>query len=61
MRPARAAFAVAAFGLNPVVLFQSVASGHNDLLVALAVAGAFALVLARANCSPWPRSRSARS
>jgi alpha-1,6-mannosyltransferase len=44
--PARAAFAVAAFGLNPVVLFQSVASGHNDLLVALAVAGAFALVLA---------------
>ena len=45
--PSRAAFAVAAFGLNPVVLFQSVASGHNDLLVALAVAGAFALVLAR--------------
>ncbi len=44
--PARAAFAVAAFGMNPVVLFQSVASGHNDLLVALAVAGAFALVLA---------------
>ena len=28
---------------EPVVLFQSVASGHNDLLVALAVAGAFAL------------------
>lgn len=45
--PSRAAFAVAAFGLNPVVLFQSVASGHNDLLVALAVAGALALVLAR--------------
>ncbi len=44
--PSRAAFAVAAFGMNPVVLFQSVASGHNDLLVALAVAGAFALVLA---------------
>jgi hypothetical protein len=44
--PARAAFAVAAFGLNPVVLFQSVASGHNDLLVALAVASAFAFVLA---------------
>jgi hypothetical protein len=42
---ARAAFAVAAFGMNPVVLFQSVASGHNDLLVALAVAGAFALLL----------------
>jgi hypothetical protein len=47
VRPSRAAFAVAAFGTNPVVLFQSVASGHNDLLVALAVAGAFALVLAR--------------
>jgi hypothetical protein len=45
--PSRAAFAVAAFGMNPVVLLQSVASGHNDLLVALAVAGAFALVLAR--------------
>ena len=45
--PTRAAFAVAAFGLNPVVLFQSVASGHNDLLVALAVAGTFALVRMR--------------
>lgn len=43
-RPERAAFAAALFGLNPVVLFQSVGSGHNDLLVALAVAGAFALV-----------------
>ena len=38
VRPSRAAFAVAAFGLNPVVLFHSAASGHNDLLVALAVA-----------------------
>ena len=47
IRPSRAAFAVAAFGLNPVVLFQSVASGHNDLLLAAAVAGAFASVLAR--------------
>jgi hypothetical protein len=44
-RPARAAFAVAAFALNPVILFQSVGGGHNDLLLALAVAGAFALVL----------------
>lgn len=44
-RPARAAFAVAAFGLNPVILFQSVGGGHNDLLLALGVAGAFALVL----------------
>ena len=38
VRPARAAFAVAAFGLNPVILFQSAGSGHNDLLVALAIA-----------------------
>jgi hypothetical protein len=44
-RPAHAAFAAAAFGMNPVILFQSVGGGHNDLLVALAVAGAFALVL----------------
>lgn len=38
LRPPRAAFAAAAFGLNPVVLFHSAGSGHNDLLVALAVA-----------------------
>jgi hypothetical protein len=38
VRPSRAVFAVAAFGLNPVVLFQSAASGHNDLLVGLAIA-----------------------
>ncbi|MEO8292139.1 MAG: glycosyltransferase 87 family protein [Actinomycetota bacterium] len=50
-RPARAAFAAVAFGLNPVILFQSVGGGHNDLLVALAVAGAFALVL-RAHTLP---------
>src|SRR6266511_3971092 len=46
VRPDREAFAVAMIGLNPVVLFQSVASGHNDLLVALAIAGALALVFA---------------
>src|SRR5207244_11222803 len=45
LAPERAAFAIAIFGLNPVVLFQSVASGHNDLLVALSVAGALALVV----------------
>jgi hypothetical protein len=44
VRPEREAFAVALVGLNPVVLFQSAASGHNDLLVALAVAAALALV-----------------
>lgn len=46
LAPERQVFALAAFGMNPVVLFQSVGSGHNDLLVALAVAGALALVLA---------------
>jgi hypothetical protein len=45
--PSRAAFAVVAFGANPVVLFHSVASGHNDLLVALAIAGGFALLVWR--------------
>jgi len=45
--PDRAAFAVAAFGLNPVVLFQSVGSGHNDLLVALCVVGGLALLASR--------------
>ncbi len=45
-RPERAAFAVALIGLNPVVLFQSVASGHNDLLVMLSIAAALALVFA---------------
>jgi alpha-1,6-mannosyltransferase len=43
--PSRTAFAVVAFGLNPVVVFHSVASGHNDLWVGLAVAGAFALLI----------------
>jgi alpha-1,6-mannosyltransferase len=47
LMPTRRAFSVAALGLNPVVLFQSVGSGHNDLLVALGVAGAFALLVAR--------------
>jgi len=44
--PERAAFAVAVFGANPVVLFQSAASGHNDLLLALGVIAAFALAFA---------------
>ncbi|HZB02342.1 MAG TPA: hypothetical protein VE800_09570 [Actinomycetota bacterium] len=44
-RPQRAAFAIAAFGVNPVILFQSAASGHNDLLVALSIAIAAWLVL----------------
>jgi hypothetical protein len=44
VRPDREGFALAVFGLNPLVLFQSVASGHNDLLVALSVAVAISLV-----------------
>ena len=54
VRPARAAFAVAAFGLNPVILFQSAGSGHNDLLVALAIA------IARVVRAP-PGGRTGRS
>lgn len=43
--PERTAFALVAFGANPVVIFHSVASGHNDMLVALTIAAAFALVV----------------
>lgn len=43
-RPDRTAFALAAFGANPVVLFHAAASGHNDLLVALAIVCALGLV-----------------
>jgi hypothetical protein len=45
LRPDREAFAVVAFGLNPVVLFHAVAGGHNDVLVALAIALGFLLVV----------------
>ncbi len=45
--PQRTAFALAAFGANPVVLFHSVASGHNDLLVALGIISAYALLLSK--------------
>jgi hypothetical protein len=44
VRPEREAFALVLIGLNPVVVFQSVASGHSDALVMLSVAGALALV-----------------
>jgi hypothetical protein len=43
--PARAAFALAIVGANPVVLFHTVASGHNDVLMMLAVVIALGLVL----------------
>lgn len=42
--PERAAFAVLVIGWNPVVLFHSVASGHNDMLLCFAVACAIALL-----------------
>ncbi len=45
--PARTAFALAAFGANPVVLFHAAGSGHNDLLVALSIVGAFALLVSK--------------
>ena len=43
--PERTAFALIAFGANPVVVYYSVASGHNDVLVALTIAAAFACVV----------------
>jgi hypothetical protein len=43
--PGRAAFAVALFGWNPVIVAYAVGGGHNDLLVALCVAGALAVLI----------------
>jgi alpha-1,6-mannosyltransferase len=43
--PSRSAFAAVAFGANPVILFHSVASAHNDVLVALSIAVALAFVV----------------
>src|SRR5207237_492623 len=45
--PQRAAFATALVAWNPVVLFHSVGGGHNDLLVALSIAGALCLLAGR--------------
>jgi alpha-1,6-mannosyltransferase len=42
-RPRRAAIAI--FGLNPLLLVWTVGGGHNDLLMLVAMLGAFALVL----------------
>lgn len=44
VRPDRVTFAAAVWGLNPVVLFLTVGSGHNDILVALSAIGAVALL-----------------
>jgi Gpi18-like mannosyltransferase len=43
----RAVFAVVLFGWNPVALFHSVASGHNDVLVGLCIVGGLALLQAK--------------
>ena len=42
--PGREALAVALFGCNPVIVFHTIASGHNDVLVALGVVAALGLV-----------------
>lgn len=47
VRPERAAFAGLLVGWNPVILFHTVAGGHNDALVGLAVAAAALLLLLR--------------
>jgi len=47
VRPQRAVFAVAVIGLNPIVVFHAVGGGHNDMLVALFVAGAVSFLFAR--------------
>jgi alpha-1,6-mannosyltransferase len=47
VRPERAVFAVAVIGLNPIVVYQVVGGGHNDMLVAFFVACAISFVFAR--------------
>lgn len=46
LRPERAAFAATLIGWNPVVVFHTVAGGHNDALVAVSLAAAVVLVAA---------------
>jgi len=43
--PGRAAFAVALFGWNPAVWAYAVGGGHNDMLVAVCIAGALAVLV----------------
>jgi hypothetical protein len=50
--PERAPFAVALVAWNPVFLFNSVGTGHNDVLVGLSVAGALALLAGPAMARP---------
>jgi alpha-1,6-mannosyltransferase len=56
LAPGRAAFAVVLFGLNPAIWAYATGGGHNDMLVALAVVGAFALLVrARDDVDPARR------
>ena len=57
VRPGRVTFAAAAYGLNPVVLFLAVGSGHNDVLVALSIIGAVALLTSRRELCGGGRAR----
>jgi hypothetical protein len=43
--PGRAAFAIALFGWNPAIVVYATGGGHNDLLVALCIAGALAVLI----------------
>jgi alpha-1,6-mannosyltransferase len=43
--PGRAAFAVVLFGWNPAIVAYAVGGGHNDLLVAVCIAGALAVLV----------------
>ena len=61
VRPGRVTFAAAAYGLNPVVLFLAVGSGHNDVLVALSIIGAVALLTSRAGDVGGGRARPRRT
>jgi alpha-1,6-mannosyltransferase len=43
--PGRAAFAIALFAWNPAIVAYAVGGAHNDLLVALCIAGALAVLI----------------
>jgi hypothetical protein len=59
--PARAAFAVALVGWNPAVVAYSTGGGHNDLLVAVCVAGALAILIKGGVFERVPGADAARS
>jgi hypothetical protein len=53
--PSRAAFAAVLIGWNPIVLFHAVGGGHNDMLVALAIAAAFWILAGGRGAAPFER------